>query len=277
MENYQNMLRHILDTGTWKENRTGVNTISVFGYQARYDLSKGFPLVTTKKVHWPAVVHELLWLLSGDTNIAYLKENKVKIWNEWADENGDLGPVYGQQWRAWHKPDGEVIDQISWVVDRIKTNPDCRRLLVSAWNPADLPDDSIEPKDNPKLGKAALASCHTFFQFYVSNGKLSCQLYQRSADVFLGVPFNIASYSLLTHMVAQVCGLEVGDFIHTFGDAHIYENHLEQVQEQLSREPYPLPTVKLNPEITNVFDFTYDDIELVNYQSHERIKAKVAV
>lgn len=277
METYHAMLRHILENGETKTDRTGVGTTSVFGYQNRYNLAKGFPLVTTKKVHWPAVVHELLWLLSGDTNIRYLSDNKVRIWNEWADDNGDLGPVYGQQWRAWRKPDGEVIDQISWVIERIKKKPDCRRLIVSAWNPADLPDDSIAPKDNPKLGKAALASCHTFFQFFVQNGKLSCQLYQRSADVFLGVPFNIASYSLLTHMIAQVCDLEVGEFIHTFGDLHIYSNHMEQVHEQLSREPLTLPTIKLNPEIKNIFDFKYDDIELVGYEHHAPIKAKVAV
>ena len=277
MRTYLDMLQHIMNQGSAKTDRTLTGTTSVFGYQNRYDLSKGFPIVTTKKVHWKSVVHELLWLLKGDTNIAYLKDHKVGIWNEWADENGDLGPVYGQQWRAWRKPDGEVIDQISWVIDRIKKKPDCRRLIVSAWNPSDLPDDSIAPKENPKQGKAALASCHAFFQFYVADGKLSCQLYQRSADVFLGVPFNIASYALLTHMVAQVCGLEVGEFIHTFGDLHIYNNHREQVLEQLSREPFPLPTIKLNPEIKDIFDFTYDDIELVGYEHHEAIRAKVAV
>lgn len=277
MRQYHDLMRHILDNGVQKGDRTGTGTKSVFGYQMRFDLSEGFPVITTKKLHLRSIIHELLWFLQGDTNIKYLKDNGVRIWDEWADENGDLGPVYGQQWRAWRTPNGETIDQIQWVIDRIKKKPDCRRLIVSAWNPADLPDDSIAPKDNPKLGKAALASCHTFFQFYVTNGKLSCQLYQRSADVFLGVPFNIASYSLLTHMIAQACDLEVGEFIHTFGDLHIYSNHMEQVKEQLSREPLALPTIKLNPEIKNIFDFTYGDIELLNYQHHAPIKAKVAV
>jgi thymidylate synthase len=264
MQQYQQLLQHILDTGVHKSDRTGTGTISTFGHQMRFDLQKGFPLVTTKKVHLKSIIHELLWFLKGETNIAYLKENGVSIWDEWADAEGELGPVYGKQWRSWEGPNGEVIDQVSDVIAQIKKNPDSRRLIVSAWNVAELP-------------KMALMPCHTIFQFYVAEKKLSCQLYQRSADVFLGVPFNIASYALLTLMMAQVCALEPGDFIHTFGDVHIYNNHLEQVKLQLSREPFPLPTMKLNPEVKNIFDFTFDDFKLENYQSHPAIKAPVAV
>jgi thymidylate synthase len=250
--------------GTKKTDRTGTGTISCFGYQMRFDLQKGFPLVTTKKLHLKSIIQELLWFLKGDTNIAYLKENGVSIWNEWADENGELGPVYGKQWRSWGGPNGETIDQITDVINQIKKNPDSRRLIVNAWNVADLP-------------KMALMPCHTMFQFYVAEGKLSCQLYQRSADVFLGVPFNIASYALLTMMMAQVCDLEPGDFIHTFGDVHIYSNHMEQVNLQLSRKPFPLPKMKLNPGVKNIFDFKFEDFTLENYQFHPAIKAPVAV
>ena len=264
MQQYLQLLQHILDHGVEKSDRTGTGTISTFGYQMRFNLQDGFPLVTTKKVHLKSIIHELLWFLKGETNIAYLKEAGVSIWNEWADENGELGPVYGKQWRSWQGPGGEVIDQISDVVNQIKKNPDSRRLIVSAWNVADLP-------------KMALMPCHNLFQFYVAENKLSCQLYQRSADVFLGVPFNIASYALLTMMVAQVCGLQPGDFIHTFGDVHIYSNHLEQVKLQLSRTPYPLPTMKLNPDVKDIFDFQFSDFLLENYQSHPAIKAPVAV
>jgi thymidylate synthase len=264
MKQYHDLLKHILDTGAQKHDRTGTGTISVFGYQMRFNLAEGFPLVTTKKVHMKSIVHELLWFLKGETNIAYLKENGVSIWNEWADEQGELGPVYGKQWRSWEGKDGAVIDQIKWLVDEIKKNPDSRRLIVSAWNVADLP-------------KMALMPCHTLFQFYVADGKLSCQLYQRSADVFLGVPFNIASYALLTLMVAQVCDLQPGDFIHSFGDVHIYNNHIEQVNLQLSRDPYPLPTMKINPEVKDIFGFRFEDFTMENYQSHPAIKAPVAV
>jgi thymidylate synthase len=264
MQQYHDLLNHILTHGTEKTDRTGTGTISVFGYQMRFNLADGFPMVTTKKVHWKSIVHELLWFLMGDTNIAYLKENKVSIWDEWADENGNLGPVYGYQWRNWPDGKGGTIDQLAEVVKTLKSNPDSRRIMVSAWNVADIPQMKLPP-------------CHALFQFYVANGKLSCQLYQRSADVFLGVPFNIASYALLTQMVAQVCGLGLGEFIWTGGDTHIYSNHLEQVKEQLSRTFYPLPQLKLNPEITDIFSFTYQDIELVNYQSHPAIKAPVAV
>ena len=257
-------MQHVLDNGTKKEDRTGTGTISVFGHQMRFDLSKGFPCVTTKKLHLRSIIHELLWFLSGDTNIKYLKDNKVSIWDEWADENGDLGPVYGYQWRSWPTSDGRTIDQITNLINMIKTNPDSRRLIVSAWN--------VEFID-----QMALPPCHTFFQFYVADGKLSCQLYQRSADIFLGVPFNIASYALLTHMIAQVCDLEVGDFVHTFGDAHLYTNHLEQAKLQLSREPFPLPTLKINPDVKNIFDFKFEDFELLNYEFHPHIKAPVAV
>lgn len=264
MQQYLNLLQHILDNGVKKEDRTGTGTTSCFGYQMRFDLNKGFPLVTTKKLHLRSIIHELLWFLKGETNIAYLKENGVSIWNEWADENGDLGPVYGKQWRSWTGANGETIDQISDVINQIKKNPDSRRLIVSAWNVAELP-------------KMALMPCHVLFQFYVADGKLSCQLYQRSADVFLGVPFNIASYALLTMMIAQVCNLKLGEFIHTFGDVHIYNNHLEQVNLQLSRKPFPLPTIKLNPEVKSIFDFKYEDFTLENYQFHPAIKAPVAV
>jgi thymidylate synthase len=264
MQQYQQLLQFILDNGTQKTDRTGTGTISYFGYQMRFNLSEGFPLVTTKKVHLKSIIYELLWFLRGETNIKYLKENGVSIWDEWADENGELGPVYGKQWRSWQGANGEVIDQISDAIKQIKNNPDSRRIIVSAWNVADL-------------SKMALMPCHSLFQFYVADGKLSCQLYQRSADVFLGVPFNIASYTLLTMMMAQVCDLGVGDFIHTFGDVHIYNNHLEQVKLQLSRKPYPLPTMKLNLSIKNIFDFKYEDFTLENYQFHPAIKAPVAV
>ena len=277
MKQYLDLLRHVKEHGTFKSDRTGTGTYSVFGYQMRFDLAKGFPLVTTKKCHLRSIIHELLWFLKGDTNIGYLKENGVRIWDEWATETGDLGPVYGKQWRSWEGPNGEVVDQIQWLLDEIKTNPDSRRLVISAWNPTVLPDVKHSPKENAEMGKQALPPCHCLFQFYVLDGKLSCQLYQRSADIFLGVPFNIASYSLLTMMVAQECGLELGEFVHTFGDAHIYSNHLEQVEEQLSRKPFPLPTMKLNPEIRDLFEFTIDDIELVDYQAHPHIKAAVAV
>ena len=264
MKQYHDLLQHILDTGVQKHDRTGTGTISVFGYQMRFDLAEGFPLVTTKKVHLKSIIHELLWFLKGETNIAYLKENGVSIWDEWADEHGELGPVYGRQWRSWEGKDGAVIDQVKWLVDEIRRNPDSRRLIISAWNVADLP-------------RMALMPCHTLFQFYVANGKLSCQLYQRSADVFLGVPFNIASYALLTLMVAQVCDLRPGDFVHTFGDVHIYNNHMDQVRLQLGREPFPLPSMALNPEVKDIFGFRYEDFTLHNYQSHPAIKAPVAV
>jgi thymidylate synthase len=264
MQQYLDLLQHILDNGVEKSDRTGTGTLSSFGYQMRFDLQKGFPLVTTKKLHLKSIIYELLWFLKGETNIAYLKENGVSIWNEWADENGELGPVYGKQWRSWEGADGKVVDQISDLIKQIKINPDSRRLIVSAWNVADLP-------------KMALMPCHVLFQFYVADGKLSCQLYQRSADVFLGVPFNIASYALLTMMIAQVCGLEPGEFIHTFGDVHIYSNHMEQVKLQLSRTPYPLPSMKLNPSVKDIFNFKFEDFTLENYQSHPAIKAPVAV
>ncbi len=264
MQKYLDLLQHILDNGTHKTDRTGTGTQSVFGYQMRFDLQKGFPLVTTKKVHLKSIIYELLWFLKGETNIAYLKEHGVKIWDEWADENGDLGPVYGKQWRSWEGKDGKVIDQVTDLIAQIKKNPDSRRLIISAWNVADLPEMALMP-------------CHNMFQFYVADGRLSCQLYQRSADVFLGVPFNIASYALLTMMIAQVCDLEPGDFVHTFGDVHIYSNHMEQVNLQLKREPFPLPTMKLNPAVKNIFDFQFEDFTLENYQSHPGIKAPVAV
>ncbi len=264
MQNYQTLLQHILDHGTDKEDRTGTGTRSVFGYQLRYNLSEGFPLMTTKKVHLKSIIYELLWFLKGDTNIKYLNDHGVSIWDEWADENGDLGPVYGAQWRSWKGADHQVIDQFSDVIDQIKKNPDSRRLIVSAWNTAEIP-------------KMALAPCHTMFQFYVADGKLSLQLYQRSADVFLGVPFNIASYALLLMMVAQVTGLEAGDFVHTFGDVHIYNNHFEQVKKQLSREPKSLPTMKLNPEVKDIFDFKFEDFTLENYDPYPGIKAPVAI
>ena len=273
MQQYLQLLKHILKNGTDKSDRTGTGTRSVFGYQMRFDLAAGFPLVTTKKLHLKSIIHELLWFLKGDTNIKYLKENGVRIWDEWADENGDLGPVYGKQWRSWEGADGKVVDQISELIQQIKTNPDSRRLIVSAWNVADLPQMKLMP-------------CHCLFQFYVAppsplkgeqRSRLSCQLYQRSADVFLGVPFNIASYALLTMMIAQVCNLEPGEFVHSFGDVHLYSNHFEQAELQLTRKPYALPRMKINPEVKNIFDFKFEDFELLNYESHPPIKAPVAV
>ena len=274
MKQYHDLIKHVLENGTTKQDRTGTGTKSVFGYQMRFDLSKGFPMVTTKKLHLKSIVYELLWFLKGDTNIKYLQENGVRIWNEWADEKGDLGPVYGYQWRNWN---GDEIDQISEIIETLKTNPDSRRMLVSAWNPSVLPDTGKTFSDNVANGKAALPPCHAFFQFYVANGKLSCQLYQRSADIFLGVPFNIASYALFTMMMAQACGLEAGDFIHTFGDAHIYSNHKEQIDLQLSRDLKPLPKMILNPEVKNIFDFTFDDFTLIDYEHHPHIKGAVAI
>ncbi len=274
MKQYHDLLEHVLKNGHQKGDRTGTGTKSVFGYQMRFDLSEGFPMVTTKKLHLKSIIYELLWFLKGDTNVGYLQENGVRIWNEWADENGNLGPVYGYQWRNWN---GDEIDQIKEVVHSLKTNPNSRRLLVSAWNPSVLPDTSKSFSENVANGKAALPPCHAFFQFYVADGKLSCQLYQRSADIFLGVPFNIASYALFTMMMAQVCGYEAGDFIHTFGDAHIYDNHMDQVQLQLSREPRSLPKMILNPEVTDIFDFAFEDFTLVDYHPHPHIKAAVAI
>ena len=264
MQHYLDLLRHVRQTGAYKPDRTGTGTYSVFGYQMRFDLAAGFPLVTTKKLHVKSIIHELLWFLQGDTNIAYLKRNGVSIWDDWADENGELGPVYGHQWRSWPTPGGGSIDQIGQLIDQIRGNPDSRRLIVSAWNVADV-------------GRMALPPCHCLFQFYVADGKLSCQLYQRSADIFLGVPFNIASYALLTLMVAQVTGLRPGEFIHTLGDAHLYANHVEQADLQLTRTPYPLPAMRLNPDVGNLFDFVYEDFTLENYQAHPHIKAPVAV
>ncbi len=264
MRQYHDLLQHILDNGTTKEDRTGTGTISVFGYQMRYDLNEGFPCVTTKKLHLRSIIHELLWFLKGDTNIAYLKDNKVSIWDEWADENGDLGPVYGSQWRSWPIGNGESIDQIKQILKQIKETPDSRRIIVSAWNVSEIP-------------RMALPPCHAFFQFYVANNKLSCQLYQRSADTFLGVPFNIASYALLTMMIAQVCDLELGDFVHTLGDAHLYSNHLEQAKLQLERDFRPLPTMKINPDVKDLFEFKFEDFELLNYDPHPHIKAAVAI
>ena len=264
MQQYLALMRHVREHGVTKQDRTGTGTISVFGHQMRFDLSQGFPVVTTKKLHLKSIIHELLWFLKGDTNIRYLKENGVSIWDEWANANGELGPVYGYQWRSWPTPDGQHIDQISQVIQQLKHTPDSRRIIVSAWNVAEIDNMALPP-------------CHAFFQFYVAEGKLSCQLYQRSADIFLGVPFNIASYALLTLMMAQVTGLQPGDFVHTLGDAHLYLNHLEQADLQLSREPYALPQMRLNPNVTNLFDFKYEDFELVNYQHHPHIKAPVAV
>tara|TARA_X000001036_G_scaffold66894_1_gene57684 strand:- start:6 stop:830 length:825 start_codon:yes stop_codon:yes gene_type:complete len=274
MKQYLDLLQHINTKGVEKTDRTGTGTKSVFGYQMRFDLSKGFPLLTTKKIHLKSLIHELLWFIKGSTNIEYLQENGVKIWNEWADKKGDLGPVYGHQWRNWNS---EGIDQIQGVIDTLKSNPNSRRMMVSAWNPSVLPDTSVSFAENVKNNKAALPPCHAFFQFYVAENKLSCQLYQRSADVFLGVPFNIGSYALLTMMVAQVCDYQAGDFIHTFGDVHVYSNHKEQIQEQLTRSPKPLPIMKLNRNIKNIFDFTYEDFELLNYNPHPLIKGKVAI
>ncbi len=264
MQAYLDLLQHILDKGTQKDDRTGTGTISCFGYQMRFDLQEGFPMLTTKKLHLKSIIHELLWFLNGDTNIKYLKENGVRIWDEWADEEGNLGPVYGHQWRSWTGADGQTYDQVKQAVDLIKNNPDSRRIIINAWNVGDLP-------------KMALSPCHAMFQFYVADGKLSCQLYQRSADVFLGVPFNIASYALLTMMMAQVCGLEYGDFVHTFGDVHLYSNHIEQAQLQLTRKPLPLPTMKMNPDVKDIFGFKFDDFTLENYESHPHIKAPVAI
>ena len=277
MKPYLQLLQDILDKGSRKDDRTGTGTISLFGYQMRFDLSQGFPCVTTKKLHLRSIIHELLWFLKGDTNIAYLNENGVSIWDEWADENGDLGPVYGAQWRNWLTPDGRHIDQVRQLLDDLRTRPDSRRHIVSAWNPAVLPDESRSPQQNARAGLQALPPCHMMFQFHVANGKLSCQMYQRSADVFLGVPFNIASYALLTMMIAQVLDLEPGDFIISLGDAHIYLNHLEQVHTQLSREPFPLPVMRLNPDKKDLFGFVYEDFELQNYQCHAGIKAPIAI
>lgn len=274
MIQYHDLLKHVLAEGNQKGDRTGTGTKSVFGYQMRFDLSEGFPMVTTKKLHLKSIIYELLWFLKGDTNIAYLQENGVRIWNEWADENGNLGPVYGKQWRNWND---DEIDQIKEVVHSLKTNPNSRRMLVSAWNPSVLPDTSKSFSENVANNKAALPPCHAFFQFYVADGKLSCQLYQRSADIFLGVPFNIASYALFTMMMAQVCGYEAGDFIHTFGDAHIYDNHMEQVALQLSREIRPLPKMIINPDVTDIFDFKFEDFTLTDYNPHPHIKGTVAI
>jgi len=274
MKQYLDLLKHIKDNGIEKKDRTGTGTLSVFGYQMRYNLQEGFPLVTTKKLHLKSIIHELIWFIKGETNIKYLKDNGVSIWDEWADENGDLGPVYGHQWRNWNS-DG--IDQIKEVIDSLKFNPTSRRMIVTAWNPNIIPDSKVSFSENVRNGKAALPPCHAFFQFYVSNNTLSCQMYQRSADVFLGVPFNIASYSLLTHMIAQVCNYKVGEFIHTLGDTHIYLNHLDQVNLQLTRYPMPLPQLKLNSKINKIEDFKFEDIEILNYNSHPPIKGKISI
>jgi thymidylate synthase len=274
MKQYHDLVKHVLDNGTEKSDRTGTGTKSVFGYQMRFDLQEGFPLVTTKKLHLKSIIYELLWFLKGETNIGYLKENGVKIWDAWANENGDLGPVYGFQWRNWNN---DNIDQISQLIDTIKNNPDSRRMLISAWNPSVLPDTNKTFSENVKLGNAALPPCHAFFQFYVANKKLSCQLYQRSADIFLGVPFNIASYALLTEMIAHVCNLQAGDFVHTFGDAHIYKDHFEQMELQLKREPRALPELKINKNVESIFDFKFEDFEVINYDPHPHIKGKVSV
>ena len=277
MKQYLELLQHIVDKGVQKGDRTGTGTLSVFGYQMRFDLQEGFPLVTTKKLHLKSIIYELLWFLRGDTNIGYLKEHGVSIWDEWATETGDLGPIYGKQWVAWETPKGSQINQIQQVIETLKTNPNSRRMLVSAWNPADLPDESLSPQQNVKAGRMALATCHAFFQFYVADGKLSCQLYQRSADTFLGVPFNIASYALLLHMMAQQTDLEVGEFIWTGGDVHLYNNTLEQAKLQLTRTPYPLPKLKIKRKPNSIFDYQYEDFEIVDYQYHPHIKAQVSV
>jgi thymidylate synthase len=274
MKQYLDLIRHVVKNGVEKSDRTGTGTKSVFGYQMRFDLSEGFPMVTTKKLHTKSIIYELLWFLNGDTNIDYLKNNGIKIWDDWADENGDLGPVYGFQWRNWNN---DNIDQISELIESIKNNPDSRRMLISAWNPSVLPDTSKSFSENVRNGKAALPPCHAFFQFYVSENKLSCQLYQRSADIFLGVPFNIASYALLTHMIAHVCKLEVGDFVHTFGDAHIYNNHIDQINLQLSRKPRKLPSLKIKRKVESIFDFKFEDFEIINYDPHPHIKGSVSV
>jgi len=277
VKQYLDLMRHVRDKGTVKGDRTGTGTTSVFGYQMRFDLAQGFPLVSTKKLHLRSIIYELLWFLQGDTNTRYLKDNGVSIWDEWATQQGELGPVYGQQWRSWPAPDGQKIDQISQIVNQLKHNPDSRRIIVSAWNVAELPDESVSPQQNVQQGRMALAPCHAFFQFYVADGKLSCQLYQRSADIFIGIPFNIASYALLTMMVAQVTGLQPGEFIHTLGDAHLYSNHMQQVEQQLARLPYSLPTLNINPEISDIFAFQFDDFELLGYEYHPHIKAPIAV
>ncbi len=277
MKQYLDLLQRVREFGDPKGDRTGTGTRSLFGHQMRFDLRHGFPLVTTKRIHLKSVIHELLWFLRGDTNVGYLQRNGVSIWNAWADAQGELGPIYGYQWRSWPSPTGHHIDQIRLVVEQIRRNPDSRRLIVSAWNPADLPDESVSPQDNVAAGRMALAPCHAFFQFYVCDGRLSCQLYQRSADVFLGVPFNIASYALLTMMIAQSCELELGDFVHTLGDAHLYNNHLDQADQQLGRTPFDLPRLELNPQVKDLFKFCYEDFSLIGYQSHPHIKAPIAV
>ncbi|TVQ41407.1 MAG: thymidylate synthase [Wenzhouxiangella sp.] len=277
MRNYLDLLRLVRETGVEKMDRTGTGTLSVFGHQLRFDLADSFPMVTTKKLHLKSIIHELLWFIRGETNIGYLKQHGVRIWDEWADDEGELGPIYGVQWRSWPAPDGRLIDQLAELVEQIRARPDSRRHIVSAWNPSDLPDESISPQDNVKAGRMALAPCHCLFQFFVADDSLSCQLYQRSADCFLGVPFNIASYSLLTLMIAQVTGLKPGEFIHSFGDAHIYLNHLDQVDQQLKRQPLPPPTMRLNPERQRLEDFVFEDFELLDYQAHPAIRAPIAV
>lgn len=277
MKQYLDLLNHILENGEQKGDRTGTGVKSVFGYQMRFDLAEGFPLVTTKKVHLRSIIHELLWFLNGDTNTQYLRDNGVTIWDEWADEKGELGPVYGKQWRSWPAPDGGEIDQVATVIDQLKNNPNSRRMIVSGWNVADLPDESVSPVENVKQGRMALATCHAFFQFYVANGKLSCQLYQRSCDTFLGLPFNIASYAMLTHMLAQQCDLEVGDFVWTGGDVHLYNNHFDQAHEQLSREPMALPALHIKRKPDSISSYCYDDFEIVDYQSHPGIKAPISI
>lgn len=277
MRQYLDLMRHVREHGAVKQDRTGTGTLSVFGYQLRFDLADGFPLVTTKKVHLRSIIHELLWFLSGETNIRYLRDNGVSIWDEWATEDGELGPIYGYQWRSWPTPDGGAIDQIAGVVEQIRCRPDSRRLIVSAWNAAALPDETVSPQQNVRNGRMALAPCHTLFQFYVADGRLSCQMYQRSADIFLGVPFNIASYALLTMMIAQVCDLAPGELVHTLGDAHLYSNHLEQADLQLGRTPKSLPVMRINPDVRDIFGFRYEDFELVGYESHPHIAAPIAV